>query len=286
VLSLHQIIFVQPAILVAAGSLGAFARNSLQVQTTNTKSSIQQRDGLLSGSYDLAITAMDNTISWSRDTGKSFRIIAQIERVTRLEIFGRDNFRRLGDLRGARLAVDAPDSGFVLVLRGTLDSAGVSPNEYTLAPLGGVNERLEALLAGNADAALLGPPLTAMAASAGLHHLATVEDIFPDYPGLGLVVRQDRLEELRPSLTAYMSALGESLAWMHSHDVELSESLIAAQFPVASIEAVLNTRPLGLRPDAEGIQRILALRRRYDPRFDASLTPNDLIDGRFLPARG
>jgi N-acetylated-alpha-linked acidic dipeptidase len=43
-------------------------------------------------------------------SGKDFRVVAQIERKTRLEIFGRGEFRRLEDLRGARLGVDAPDS--------------------------------------------------------------------------------------------------------------------------------------------------------------------------------
>jgi ABC-type nitrate/sulfonate/bicarbonate transport system substrate-binding protein len=279
---LHQIVFVQPAIVVAAQATKAFEHRSLDLKTTYTKSSIQQRDGLLSGAYDLAITAMDNTISWSRDSGKDFRVLAQIERKTRLEIVGRGEFRRLEDLRGARLGVDAPDSGFVLVLRGALEAAGVRPDEYSLVPCGGVKARLEALLAGTADAALLGPPMTSIASGAGLHLMSSIEGVFPDYPGLGLVIRHDRLEELRSELAAYVAALSESLAWMRAHPVELGEALVGARFPQDSINDVLQTRPDSLRPDLPGIRRILDFRRRYDPRFDQNTVPEDLLDESLL----
>jgi ABC-type nitrate/sulfonate/bicarbonate transport system substrate-binding protein len=280
--SVHQIVFVQPAILVAAQATKAFERRLLDIRTTYTKSSVQQRDGLLNGAYDVAVTAMDNTVSWSRDSGKAFRVIAQVERKTQLEIFARSEFKSLEGLRDGRLGVDAPDSGFVLVLRGALEAAGVRPDEYTLVPCGGVKERLEALLSGTVDAALLGPPLTSMAAAAGLHSMGNIETAFADYPGLGLVILHRRLKELRPSLLSYLSALGESLVWMQAHPFELGEALVDAQFPRDSIPNVLETRPDSLKPSLPGIRRILELRRRFDPRFELATTPADLLDESLL----
>jgi ABC-type nitrate/sulfonate/bicarbonate transport system substrate-binding protein len=227
---------------------------------------------------------MDNVISWSRDTGSPFRVVAQIERTTQLELFGREPFRQLESLRGARLAVDAPDSGFVLVLRGALDAAGVGPRDYSLVPCGGVKERLDALLAGTADAGLLGPPLTAVAAKAGLYRIANIESVFPDYPGLGAVICQDRSQAIRLALSAYVSALEESLEWMRDRPAELAAALAEANFPHESIDRVLETRPDTLCPSLPGLQRILSLRQRYDPQFDFRTMPDDLLDSSLLAA--
>jgi ABC-type nitrate/sulfonate/bicarbonate transport system substrate-binding protein len=243
---------------------------------------LQQRDGLLSGAYDLAVTAMDNTISWSRAAGRPFHILAQIERTTSLELYGRQPFKRPIDLRGARVGVDAPDSGFVLVLRGALELAGVKPNSYTLCPCGGVKERFEALSSGAVDATLLGPPLTDMAKKSGLNRIVEIDCVYPDYPGLGIVVSRDRMKALSPALSSYLAALADSLVWIEAHRQEFSNALVESGFSPDSIESVLASRSASLRPDEAGIRRILDLRKHYDPQFDLRTSPEDLIDESFL----
>jgi len=281
-LSLHQILFVPPAVGVAADVIGAFARRDLTVKTTYTGSSIQQRDGLFGQLYDVAVTPMDNAISWSRDCGTAFRIIAQIERTTRLIVFGHPKFRSLRDLGGARLAVDAPDSGLVLVLRAAIEASGVAPGNYSVLACGGVKERLDAMIADRADAGLLGPPIDAAADATGLRRLGEIEREVPDYPGLGLIIRLDRLLTLRPALLAYVDALAESLEWMHSHPVELVGALVTRGFAAGSAQEVLACRPRTLRPDPQGIRRIIELRKRYDSRMRKEATPKDLVYGQLL----
>lgn len=283
-LTLKQIIFVPPALCVAAQAIGALERRGLTVTTINTRSSIQQRDGLIDGSYDVAVTAMDNVISWSRDTRVPFKIIGQVERTTRLFIYGRPKFASLADLRGARLAVDAPDSGFVLALRGAVELAGVPPGEYALVPFGGVKERLDALIDDRADAALLGPPLDVAADAAGLRLLGEIQSFFTDYPGLGLVVRQDSLDRLKTELSAYVSALHEALAGVQAHSAAVTEALVAAGYARERTQSVLNALPSSLRPDHAGIQRILSLRYQFDPWMARDLGDTDFVDERFLVA--
>ena len=235
----------------------------------------------MEGSCDVAVTAMDNVISWSRDTCCRFKIIGQIERSTRLMIYARPGLKSLGELGGARLAVDAPDSGMVLALRGAIEQSGVGAGDYSLLPLGGVKERLEALIGAHADAGLMGPPLDAAAEAAGLRKLGEIEEFFPDYPGLGLVVREDRLEPLHRELSAYVSALHESLQWMQTHPLELIEALVSAGFARERTQMVLDTRTTTLLPSREGIQRILTLRERFDPVMDSKVGYTDLVDLRF-----
>lgn len=283
-LTLKQIIFVPPAICVAAQAIGALERRGLTVTTINTRSSIQQRDGLIDGSYDVAVTAMDNVISWTRDARVPFKIIGQVERSTRLFIYSRPKFSSLADLRGARLAVDAPDSGLVLALRGAVELAGVAPGEYSLVPFGGVKERLDALTDDRADAALLGPPLDAAADAAGLRLLGEIQNFFPDYPGLGLIVRQDSLERLKTELSAYIAALNETLASVQAHSVAVTEALVAAGYVRERTQSVLGALPVSLRPDHAGIQRILALRYQFDSSMARDLGYTDIVDDRFLVA--
>ena len=83
---------------------------------------------------------------------------------TPLGIHARGDVESLADLAGCRFAVDAPDNGFALIAKRLLRDAGV---EVDYVVVGGVRERLDALLGGQVDATLLGPPFDKLAEKAG-----------------------------------------------------------------------------------------------------------------------
>lgn len=156
---LRQSVFVPPPLYVVADQRGFLAEAGVEVETTLTRSSDQQRAQLVAGDCDLAVTAIDNLIVWNA-TGASIRLLAQVERTTPLHLLGRKGFDTITALRGAELGVDAVDNGFAIVLRHLLRSHGLTSDDYTLTPVGGVRERYAALLAGAIAATLLGPPWT------------------------------------------------------------------------------------------------------------------------------
>ncbi len=59
-MKLVQNIFLPNAAMIAAEAIGAFAANGVDVETTFTRSSLDQRAALLAGHADIAVTALDN----------------------------------------------------------------------------------------------------------------------------------------------------------------------------------------------------------------------------------
>lgn len=280
-MQLKQIVFVPPAPVVAAQHLKAFELEGLNLETTFTRSSYQQRDGLLDGQYDVAVTASDNVFAWNA-RGGDFCIVGQLERTTVLQIFANVSLSGLAAKEGPRVAVDAPDSGFVLVLQDILASQGIAVRDDQLVPFGGVKERLDGLLRGEADIGLLAPPFDAPAMQGGLRLLGTVEQFHPRYPGLGLVVRRSRLGQLGPSLGAYLRALAVGLQWTTNNEREALQALVGAGFTEGAARSVLCSRANTLRPDVQGLELVREIRRRQGALPVGSPEARDLLDMRFV----
>lgn len=198
-MTLRQSQFVAPVLLLIATDLGLL--DGLDLKTTQTQGSAEQLRGLVAGEVDLVVTAMDNLFEWVQ-AGVDLRLIAQVEQTTPLGLYSHPQFGSISDLSGRSFAVDAFDNGFSLVARYIFASAGIDV-EYI--EVGGVRERLEALLSGGVDATLLGPPFDVDAKRTGKRLLANVNDLLPDFPGQGLVVRAELVGS--DELVAYLRAL-------------------------------------------------------------------------------
>ncbi|MGB9034987.1 MAG: ABC transporter substrate-binding protein [Paeniglutamicibacter sp.] len=201
---LRQSHFVPPVSYLLASELG-FLRD-VEVVPTRTTSSQEQLRALLAGEQDVVVTAIDNLFEWTR-AGAPLRLVAQVEATTQLGIHAGGNVETLAELAGCRFAVDAPDNGFALLAKHLLGEARV---EVDYVVVGGVRERLEALVDGRADATLLGPPFDKLAEKAGFRQLADVNALLPELPGQGLVVRAEVLES--GELQGYLGALARGVA--------------------------------------------------------------------------
>ncbi len=252
---LRQTQFVPPTLHAIASHLGLFAEEDVQLEMSATRSSDQQREELLSGEQDLAVTAMDNLLIWN-DRGGDFTLLAQIERTTPLGLYARPQARGPMDLAGCRFAVDAAHNGFAIIAKHALQDVNVDYVE-----VGGVRERLEALLNGTADATLLGPPLDEMAEDAGFAKVLNVNDHYPDYPGQGLVVRRSRIPELLPLLVPYLAALNRTVMWAEGASNDQGVSVLrAAGFGERSSLRAWEVRPADLIPSTAGLLTIVRLR--------------------------
>ncbi|MDF2573103.1 MAG: hypothetical protein K0S05_15 [Agromyces sp.] len=198
-MTLHLSYFVPPPPHVAARERGLL--DGIEVIESRAAGSPAQLAGLLAGELDVVVTAIDNLFEWTRD-GADVRLVAQVERTTPLGVFVGSGVESLRELHGRRFAVDAVANGFALVARYLLLQAKA---DVDYLEIGGVQQRYDALLAGAADATLLGPPFDHLARAAGKHELVSVQEEFPAFPGQGLVVRGDLVAD--DELSRYLSAL-------------------------------------------------------------------------------
>ena len=250
---LRQSHFVPPVSYLLAAELG-FLRG-VEVLPTRTPSSAEQLRALLAGEQDMVVTAIDNLFEWTR-AGADVRLVAQVEQTTPLGIHAGGDVESLADLAGCRFAVDAPDNGFALIAKRLLRDAGV---EVDYVVVGGVRERLDALLGGQVDATLLGPPFDKLAEQAGMRRVVDVNALLPELPGQGLVVRAELLASAE--LERYLGALvrgvaaGESMA-----DAEGIELLERCGYQAAAT-AAWGTRARTLTVDQRGLGLLTEIRR-------------------------
>lgn len=268
---LRQTQFVPPTLQAIASHLGFFTEGDVQLETSATRSSDQQREELLSGERDLAVTAMDNLLIWN-DRGGDFALVAQLEQTTPLGLYARPEIRGPGDLAGCRFGVDAPHNGFAIIAKHALQDVDVDYVE-----VGGVRERLQALVNGTVDATLLGPPLDEMAEDSGFAKILNVNDHYRDYPGQGLVVRRSRIPELRPLLDPYLAALNRAVIWAQGASSDQGATVLrAGGFGERSSLRAWEVRPATLIPSTAGLLTIVRLREELG-RLPASFAGIDSL---------
>jgi ABC-type nitrate/sulfonate/bicarbonate transport system substrate-binding protein len=216
--------------MIAAEAVGAFGANGVEVDTRFPRSSLDQRAALLTGDADVAVTALDNLFAWNQPDDADFKAVAQIERSTSLPVYlaaGLSSMAELTALERPRLVVDSPSSGFGIALVAIVASLGVERDRMEIIAAGGVNERLAALAAGDGDVALLAPFVARAAAEAGLCRATAVEDLYPSYPGLVVVMLQRRADEIGDAVGAYLDALLAGRSWLAEHPDTGIEALMA-----------------------------------------------------------
>lgn len=253
--------FVQPAVVAVASALGLVASDA--VQGMRNPSSDAQFEGLCTGRADMVVTAMDNVMDWNLRPGpQDFCIVAQVERTTPLQLIARAGLHTLEQVKGATVLVDAPANGFVVALRTLLADAKLHDTDYTLHAAGGVQERLDALLAGRGDCTLLGPPFDAMALQAGFSVLASIQQHYPAFPGQGLVLRKAALETLRHRLVPWLRGLQATSDVMNTDNPAVAQALVEAGYPPSSVTAQIALRPSSIVPERAGVELLIDQRRR------------------------
>ncbi len=121
-------VFRTDAATAAARVRGLFATEGLEVAITTTPNSTDQMRGISNGTYEIASTGFDNVLAWSGREGAEIVAIAQISDRTVLPVFVRPEIKSWSDLKGKKLAADAVDTAFALVLRRILLANGLDLN--------------------------------------------------------------------------------------------------------------------------------------------------------------
>ena len=203
--------------LYVAAERGFFARAGIDVELVVTRSSDELMSGLLDGQYQVVHAAPDNFVAWRDRTGTP--IVAWVGGTSGpIVLVGRPGIASVAELAGRAIAVDAPTSGFVSVLRKILRTAGVDPASVRLEPLGATHLRAAALREGRTDASMLTLPWSAAAARDGLPILADARAVAPRLQGSCGGSLQPWLEAHQARADAYLRAIVAALTWLGGPD--------------------------------------------------------------------
>ena len=256
---------------------GFFAREGLNVDLSRTRGSAQEVRDLLSGKFDIMSSAFDNTAAYMQGQGET-----PLDGASDLVVFmgvhsglnslvARPEINTAADLRGKTVAVDALKTGYALVLYKLLQTRGLDhTKDYSAIAVGSTEERMQALQAGKAAAAMLSAPVDSDAEKKGYHILADSRELGP-YQGSVYVTRRSWAKLHRSELSAYIRAIAAATDYIFANkagaiDVLKKHQPHLSAADVDQLYAIL-TGHEGFDPHAEinmeGVKTVLALRAAY-----------------------
>lgn len=288
--------FSPSVLLDLARESGRLKELGLEVRETPVSSSPGQFRALRDGELDVALTSPDNVIAYRFGRGNPLgekldaRIVGAVDRGMGLGLYvrpGMDAER----LRGARLGVDVPTSGFALALYALLESLGVMRDEVELLTLGSTPLRRAALLTGRCDATMLNAGNELVAEREGAVLLASVPEVLGPYLGTVVAtVGEDHLGDAA-RLAAALTATAAGLTAGSS-----TEAAVAAAARRLSVDDATARRYVdrlrspehGLVPDGQvdpaALATLVGLRRRFLP--EPSDGGRDAVDAALDPGSG
>ncbi len=270
--------FSPSVVLDLAAASGLFHAAGLEVIEHAVPSSPAQFRSLVDADLQVALTSPDNVLAYRFNPHNPLgelldaRIVGGVDRALGLGLYGRPG-STADDLRGARVGVDVPHSGFALALYALADRLRVRRDEYELVALGSTPQRLTALLAGECDGTMLNAGNELLAEAAGCVRLAGVTDHFAPYLGTVVSVVGDRhLETARLVARALTETGAEILAG------SLDAEVVASARRRLGLDGSLARRYLerlrspdeGLVPDGRvdrgSLETLVALRTTWLPQ--------------------
>jgi ABC-type nitrate/sulfonate/bicarbonate transport system substrate-binding protein len=263
---------------------GFFAEQGLEIDLVHTVNSIQQMTGLIDGTYDIAMTAIDNVIAYNEGQGeaptrnKSDLVGVMGSSSGFLSLIVAPHINSFEDLKGTTLSVDAMTTGYSFTLRRLLAMRGLTEEDYRLVKVGGMKERFEALIRNEQVGTLMVPPFTLMARDQGFNELAPVLSVLKHFQGGVAAARRDWLEAHGQEIQGFIRGNLAALQWLYA-PANKPEALdiFTAHMTSASRQAAEQSYGVLLHPetgfprrgeiDVEGIRTVIDIRRTYaEPR--------------------
>lgn len=201
--------------IFAAQENGFFRKRGIEVDLKMTPNSIELRDGLAQGRYDIAHSAVDNAVAMAE--------MAQVDVVVLLggdnsfnNLYVQPEIQSYADLRGKTLAVDALDTAYAFQLYELLKRNGVPPGQYTPRAIGGTPLRLKAMLEdkANAAAAMMNPPFSIVAEKSGLKRMANAAETLGAYQGSSAFALRAWAPGHAEAIAHYIRGYVDGLRWV------------------------------------------------------------------------
>lgn len=272
--------FSPSVLLSVARATGRLAEHGLEVEEVPVSSSPGQFRSLVDGDLQAAFTSPDNVLAYRFSPSNPLArlldvsIVGGIDRGMGLALYGRPGLDAPEKLRGARIGVDVPSSGFALAMYALSESVGVPRDHYELVSLGSTPRRLTALLAGECDATMLNAGNELVAEEQGCVPLARVTDVCPPYLGTVLAVAgQEHVADASGLMAALATTIDDVLAGAVD-DVAATQAATRLDLSPALAHRYverLRSPAEGLLPrgvtDPVALATVAALRRRFLPEI-------------------
>lgn len=198
-----------------AQRLGWFARVGLTLETKRLGTVDKATAAVRSGELDLAIGPPEGAIRDSVEGGNLRVIAGNVNRLP-LSLIANPRFKRIEELKGAKLGTSSMTEGTALYTMEMLRQHGLHyPGDYEFSVVGVHPARWKALQEGTIDAAVQLIPLNFVAEDAGYANLGEVSDYIPEIMFAAVIVDRVRAEARRADIVAFLRVLRDATHWVY-----------------------------------------------------------------------
>lgn len=196
--------------VLVAERRGLFEQRGLKVARKRMGAVDKATAGVRSGELQLAITPPEGAINDCLAGGRLRVIAANLNRLP-LSLVANPRYRRIEDLKGARLGTSSLTEGTAIYTMEMLAKHGLKyPGDYEFSVVGVHPARWKALQEGTIDAAVQPIPFNFMAFDAGFSNLGEVGDYIPEIVFTAVVTDRAWADANRASVVSLLRAMIEA----------------------------------------------------------------------------
>lgn len=192
---------------------GFYAAEDLKLDLIHAQSSGAVLQQLAAGPIDATVSAAVVDPLNAIDKGAPIRLARLEIQLAPYAIEAKPQYRKLEDLRGKTMMIDAPTGITRIYVERMLVPHHVKPGDVDYVYAGATGARFSALVAGAVDATILLPPFSLRAEDAGFRNLGLVADYAPDLPFTGAAVNTNWASAHADVLRRFLAAHNRSVAW-------------------------------------------------------------------------
>ena len=273
-----------------AKETGVFKNNGLDVQLIYFTGGTTAVQALISGEVPISQVAGPAVVN-SALAGSDIIIVAGGATSLDYWLMSKPEIKRPEQLKGGSVAISAFGTASDFVARYALQKLGLTPGkDVAIVQVGGVPERLGALLAGKIEAAVLVPPSMFIGQKKGLSILADVSKLGLPFQYTGVASSRRFIREHPDTVRRYVKSQLEAVHRIYT-DKETSLKVLTKYFRGNVGRDILEKSwelltdgtllPKKQYPSLEGLGFILAPLAEKDAKARAA-KPEDFVDFRFV----
>ena len=130
-------------------------------------------------------------------------------------VYAKPAIKQIADLKGKTVSIGRTKDVTLIYMEAFIASAGLKARDLDFVYAKATQDRLAALLSGGADAAILYPPSTFRAGSAGYTYLGDIQTYLRDFPFTVWAANVDWAAKNREALLAYIRAYSRAIRWLY-----------------------------------------------------------------------
>ena len=181
------------------------------VATSSTAAATQQ---LAAGSANLGSGGLTDPLR-AIAKGAPISLLRVETQVPPYSLWAKPAIKSVADLRGKLISIGGAMDITRIYLERTLIRNGLSPGQYDMIFAGTTAARFAALSSGAVDAAILVPPASFKARSAGLSLIADVADYVRDLPFTGYSANTDWARTHKRDIPGFLAGAAKGVDWFY-----------------------------------------------------------------------